>query len=90
MPSFAEAFDLWQSICSSNHPKNKLRKLKEKLLGMEGEISMQKRSKMPFTLAFMEEVMRFRTLMPFSVHHATSEDTKLNGYFIPKGTIVRI
>ena len=55
---------------------------------MEGQISMQKRSEMPYTCAFMEEVFRFRTLVPLGLQHALTEDAKLGEYVLPKGTIV--
>ena len=38
----------------------------------------------------MEEVFRFRTLLPLGVQHTTSEDARLGNYVIPKGTMVRI
>lgn len=44
---------------------------------------------MPYTLAFMEEVFRFKTLVPLGVQHSASEDAQLGDYFIPKGTMVR-
>ena len=59
------------------------------ILGSDGTITMQIRSKMPYTCAFTEEVLRFRTLGPMSVAHATTEDAVLENYTIPKGTIVR-
>ena len=51
---------------------------------------MSKRSEMPYTCAFMEEVFRFRTLVPLGIQHAASEDAFLGEYFIPKGTTVRL
>jgi len=58
------------------------------LLGLEGKVTTQKRSEMPYTSAFMEEVFRFRTLGPLGVQHVTSSDAKLEEYVIPKGTVV--
>jgi len=37
----------------------------------------------------MEEVFRFRTLLPLGLQHCTSEDAQLGDYIIPKGTLVR-
>lgn len=45
---------------------------------------------LPFIEAFILETMRHRTLAPFSLQHATSNDTELNGYFIPKGALVLV
>jgi len=37
----------------------------------------------------MEEVMRFRTLLPLGgLQHITNEEAKLGDYIIPKGTMV--
>ena len=39
---------------------------------------------MPYHEAFLREVMRKRTPVPLSIVHRATEDTELNGYFIPK------
>lgn len=39
---------------------------------------------MPYNEAFLREVMRKQTLVPMSVLHRSTEDSELNGYFIPK------
>ena len=57
-------------------------------LGLEGKVTIQKRSDMPYFCAFLEEVFRFRTLGPLGVQHAASEDAQLDNYSIPKGTLV--
>jgi cytochrome P450 len=43
---------------------------------------------MPYTEACLRENLRYNTLVPSSVPHRSTVDTKLNGYFIPKNTIV--
>jgi len=40
--------------------------------------------RLPYNEAFLREVMRKQTLIPLSVVHRATEDTGLNGYFIPK------
>jgi hypothetical protein len=40
--------------------------------------------RLPYNEAFLREVMRKETLVPLSVVHRCTEDTQLNGYFIPK------
>jgi len=50
---------------------------------------MNYRSKLPYTCAFIEEVYRFRTLVPMSIRHKTTENVKFMGYDIPKNTTVR-
>jgi len=36
----------------------------------------------------MEEVLRFRTLVPLGVQHATTESVQIGNYVLPKGTMV--
>ncbi|XP_036382430.1 cytochrome P450 1A1 [Megalops cyprinoides] len=45
---------------------------------------------MPFTEAFIYEVFRHTSYVPFTIPHCTTEDTVLNGYFIPKDTCIFI
>lgn len=44
---------------------------------------------MPYTEAFLHELMRHATLAPLGVVHRTTEDTILEGCFIPKDSIVQ-
>ncbi|XP_071780121.2 cytochrome P450 1D1 [Centroberyx gerrardi] len=46
--------------------------------------------KMPFTEAFMYEVFRHASYVPFTIPHCTTTNITLNGYFIPKDTCVFI
>ena len=59
-------------------------------LGSDRIAAMSDRANMPYTCAFIEELYRFRTMAPQSLPHKTTEDVKLNGYFIPKNTLVII
>ena len=58
------------------------------IAGSNGQISMQRRLELPYTCAYMEEVMRFRSVAPVGVAHATTEDAELGEYIIPKDTTV--
>ena len=49
---------------------------------------MAKKSEMPYTNAFIQELFRFRTIAPFGLLHKTTQDVELNGYRIPKGITV--
>ncbi|KAL8173114.1 UNVERIFIED_CONTAM: hypothetical protein K2H54_040210 [Gekko kuhli] len=44
------------------------------------------RATLPYTDAVVHEVLRFGTIAPTTVPHATTADVTLGGYFIPKGT----
>ena len=58
------------------------------ILGSSGTISYSKKSDMPFSCAFVQEVFRFRPVAPISLPHKLSEKTKFREWIIPKGTQV--
>uniref|UniRef100_A0A2I3G3S5 Cytochrome P450 1A n=1 Tax=Nomascus leucogenys TaxID=61853 RepID=A0A2I3G3S5_NOMLE len=41
---------------------------------------------LPYTEAFINEVFRHASFLPFTIPHCTTADTTLNGYFIPRKT----
>nr|ABX10186.1 cytochrome P450 1A1 [Pagrus major] len=43
---------------------------------------------LPFLEAFILEILRHSSFLPFTIPHCTTKDTSLNGYFIPKDTCV--
>ncbi|XP_066535478.1 cytochrome P450 1B1 isoform X2 [Hoplias malabaricus] len=44
----------------------------------------------PYVMAFIYEVMRFTCFIPVTVPHSTTTATSINGYHIPKDTVVFI
>ena len=46
------------------------------------------RTKLRYVTATILEIQRLGNIVPLATVHATSEDTNLLGYFIPKGTLV--
>ena len=50
---------------------------------------MSIKADMPYCSAFIEEVTRYRTLIPMGIFHKTTEEVTLNGYRIAKDTTVR-
>ena len=50
---------------------------------------MSKKPEMPYTNAFIQELLRFRTLAPLILPHVTNQDTEIDEYIFPKNTIVR-
>ena len=49
---------------------------------------MSKKLEMPYTSAFIQELMRFRTLVPLNLPHKTNAKVNLDGYVIPEETMV--
>ena len=49
---------------------------------------MSRKNEMSYTNAFIQEILRFRTLVPLSVPHLTNQDTEIDGYIFPKNTMV--
>ncbi|XP_030016755.1 vitamin D 25-hydroxylase [Sphaeramia orbicularis] len=50
--------------------------------------TLQDKHKMPYVEAVLHEVLRFCNIVPLGIFRATSQDAKVNGYTIPKGTMV--
>ncbi|KAI0061737.1 cytochrome P450 [Artomyces pyxidatus] len=46
------------------------------------------RGSLPYIDALCKEVLRWQTIAPIALPHATTEDDVYNGYFIPKGSLV--
>ncbi|XDV28428.1 hypothetical protein PO909_031745 [Leuciscus waleckii] len=63
--------------------------LKEKI-GMDRTPRLSDRTDLPLLEAFILEIFRHSSFLPFTIPHCTSKDTSLNGYFIPRDTCVFI
>ncbi|XP_062405828.1 cytochrome P450 1A1 [Sardina pilchardus] len=59
-------------------------------VGMERNPHLSERSSLPLLEAFILELFRHSSFLPFTIPHCTARDTSLNGYFIPKNTCVFI
>ncbi|XP_039261731.2 cytochrome P450 2B1-like [Styela clava] len=79
----------WSILCFANHPEHqeKIKREVDEVIG-EGVPSMKHREDMPYTCAFLQEILRHRTLVPLSMPHKTTNDTSFGGYEIPKDTPV--
>ncbi|XP_031669920.1 cytochrome P450 1A1 [Oncorhynchus kisutch] len=63
--------------------------LKEKV-GMIRTPRLSDKINLPLLEAFILEIFRHSSFLPFTIPHCTIKDTSLNGYFIPKDTCVFI
>ncbi|XP_066282971.1 cytochrome P450 2U1-like [Branchiostoma lanceolatum] len=80
---------LWSLLYMTLNPTIQ-NKVQEELDAVVGESlpTLSHRSQLPYVNACLLEVMRIRTLVPFAVPHATTQEVKVQGYDIPKGTQV--
>ncbi|XP_076819652.1 vitamin D 25-hydroxylase-like [Clavelina lepadiformis] len=67
--------------------QSKLRKEIFDVLGPSGNVNMSHEPKMPYTQAFIYEILRFHPILGL-IYRSTTEDTELEGYSVPKGTPV--
>uniref|UniRef100_A0A5F8GAI5 Cytochrome P450 n=1 Tax=Monodelphis domestica TaxID=13616 RepID=A0A5F8GAI5_MONDO len=70
----------------------------QKMVGVQEEVdvvigrsrrpTMKDQAHMPFTNAVIHEVQRFGDIVPLGIPHMTTRDTEIQGFFIPKGTVL--
>ncbi|MGK7951600.1 MAG: cytochrome P450 [Xenococcaceae cyanobacterium] len=86
LPSFILRWGLLYMI---THPdiQTQIQKELDEVVGREQQPRLEHRGKLPFTEACINEILRHSSLttMP-PINYATSTDTTLEGYFIPKNT----
>ena len=76
-------------LCLEPEMQSKIRREVEAVLDNDSEIpSLDIRDRCPFTSAFILEVLRFRSILPFALPHKAIEDTQILGYTIPAGTTI--
>jgi cytochrome P450 len=57
-------------------------------IGNDRLIEMSDRVDLPYTCAVMNETLRVANLLPLNLPHKTLKDVKINGFSIPKNTII--
>ncbi|XP_007939913.1 cytochrome P450 2D17-like [Orycteropus afer afer] len=60
----------------------------DEVIGQVRPPEMGDQARMPFTTAVVHEVQRFGDVSPLSMPHMTSRDTEVQGFLIPKGTML--
>ncbi|XP_077558119.1 cytochrome P450 2C28-like [Haemaphysalis longicornis] len=60
----------------------------DEVVGRERQPTWEDRNQMPFTMACIREMHRWKPSSLSSVPRGTSEDVVVDGYFIPKGTTI--
>ncbi|XP_053573338.1 cytochrome P450 1A1 [Bombina bombina] len=70
--------------------QEKIQKELDNVIGRDRRPRLSDRAQLPYTEAFITEMFRHSSFLPFTIPHCTTKDTTLNGYFIPKGICVMI
>ncbi|XP_076356882.1 cytochrome P450 1A1-like [Tachypleus tridentatus] len=79
----------WMILLLGNYPniQKQMYEEIESALGNRAPVQEDKHL-CPYTSAFIMESLRFGTVAPFGLDHRTTVDTEINGYKIPKDTMV--
>nr|ADV36120.1 cytochrome P4501A [Pseudopleuronectes americanus] len=82
----------WSVMYLVAHPEiqERLYQEIEDKVGLDRMPLLSDRPNLPFLEAFILEILRHSSFLPFTIPHCTTKDTSLNGYFIPKDTCVFI
>ncbi|XP_003796393.1 cytochrome P450 2U1 isoform X1 [Otolemur garnettii] len=81
---------LWCLLYMSLNPdvQEKVHEEIERVIGPNRAPSLTDKAQMPYTEATIMEVQRLTVVVPLAIPHMTSERTVLQGYNIPKGTMI--
>ncbi|XP_068267043.1 cytochrome P450 1A5-like [Nyctibius grandis] len=80
----------WSLMYLVTYP-NIQKRIQEELdqtIGRERRPRLSDRGTLPYTEAFILEMFRHSSFLPFTIPHSTTRDTVLNGYYIPKDRCV--
>ncbi|XP_061307088.1 cytochrome P450 2J2-like [Pezoporus flaviventris] len=80
----------WALLFMAKYPEIQARVQAEidAVIGQARQPALQDRDSMPYTNAVIHEVQRKGNIIPFNVPRMTIKDTFVDGFFIPKGTIM--
>ncbi|XP_046502602.1 LOW QUALITY PROTEIN: cytochrome P450 2D14-like [Equus quagga] len=80
----------WALLLMILHPDVQRRVQQEidEVIGQTRRPEMGDQAHMPFTMAVVHEVQRFADIVPLGVPHMTSRDVEVQGFLIPKGTML--
>uniref|UniRef100_K9IY94 Cytochrome P450 n=1 Tax=Desmodus rotundus TaxID=9430 RepID=K9IY94_DESRO len=81
---------VWALLFMIRHPDVQRRVQQEidEVIGQVRPPEMGDQARMPFTMAVVHEVQRFGDIIPLGLPHKTSHDTEVQGFLIPKGTML--
>lgn len=62
----------------------------DRVVGRQRLPALTDQPRLPYVMAFVYEAMRFSSLVPFTIPHATRASASVLGYHIPKDTVIFI
>ncbi|NWR33509.1 CP1A5 protein, partial [Tachuris rubrigastra] len=82
----------WSLLYLVTYPdmQKRIQKEVDQMIGQERRPRLSDRGMLPYTEAFILEMFRHSSFLPFTIPHSTTKDTVLNGYYIPKDRCVFI
>ncbi|KAG0417603.1 hypothetical protein HPB47_005478 [Ixodes persulcatus] len=81
----------WHMLnCAKNADtvQSRIQKEIDDVVGSERRPTWADRTRMPFTMAAIWEMYRWKTISPLGIPRGATDDTHIRGFFIPKGTVV--
>ncbi|NXS60201.1 CP1A4 protein, partial [Brachypteracias leptosomus] len=80
----------WSLMYVALYPdiQKKIQEELDQTIGRERRPRLSDRGTLPYTEAFILEMFRHSSFLPFTIPHSTTKATVLNGYYIPKDTCV--
>ncbi|XP_077331062.1 cytochrome P450 1A1-like isoform X1 [Lithobates pipiens] len=81
---------LWCILYLLEYPEiqDKIHKEIDENIGISRSPRFDDRKVLHYTEAFINEVLRHSSFIPFTIPHCTTRDTTLNDYFLPKNTAI--
>uniref|UniRef100_A0A8C0X996 Cytochrome P450 1B1 n=1 Tax=Castor canadensis TaxID=51338 RepID=A0A8C0X996_CASCN len=81
---------LWLLILFTRYPDVQARVQAEldQVVGRDRLPCMDDQPSLPYVMAFLYESMRFSSFLPVTIPHATTANTFVLGYYIPKNTVI--
>lgn len=81
---------LWTLVHLVTHPKiqAKIRAQLDEVVGFDRKPELKDREKLPYVEAVLAETSRLSSVVPLCIPHKATKDASLQGYFIPKDTVV--
>ncbi|NXW43221.1 CP1B1 protein, partial [Nyctiprogne leucopyga] len=82
----------WVLLLLLKHPglQQDLQAELDRVVGRSRLPAAEDRPQLPLLEAFIYETLRYSSFVPITIPHATTDDVELEGFHIPKGTVVFI